>query len=396
MADAPLQGGPGGGPLRLLVMQPTPFCNLDCDYCYLPSRDDRSRLSLELLDAALERVLESPYFGGPFTLLWHAGEPLTVPPAFYDAATARIQAALARHALPPDTIRQSLQTNAIAINQAWVDCFIRNAIHVGVSLDGPAFLHDAHRITRTGRPSHAAVMRGIGWLQRCGVPFNVIAVLTADGLDHADALYDFFAEAGISEVGFNMEETEGENACSSLDRSSSATASTTDTQTRYRRFMERFWQRTREEPGRVNLREFDGITSLACSNQRLSQTDMNSPFVIVNVDAHGRVSSFDPELLAVHTERFGDFVFGHVLHDRLVDIAATAKFQQVRDEIAAGVQACRSSCEYFGLCGGGAGSNKYWEHGRFDGTATQHCRYRIQLVADVVLEGMERELGLAA
>ncbi|MFM2159302.1 MAG: hypothetical protein RLZZ124_1776, partial [Cyanobacteriota bacterium] len=156
------------------------------------------------------------------------------------------------------------------------------------------------------------------------------------------------------------------------------------------------WQRTRAEPGRVNLREFDGITSLACSNQRLSRTDMNSPFVIVNVDAHGHVSSFDPELLAVHTERFGDVVFGHVLHDRLEDIAATPKFQQVRDEIAAGVQACRSGCEYFGLCGGGAGSNKYWEHGRFDGTATQHCRYRIQLVADVVLEGMEQELGLAS
>ena len=24
------------GPLELLVVQPTPFCNLDCSYCYLP------------------------------------------------------------------------------------------------------------------------------------------------------------------------------------------------------------------------------------------------------------------------------------------------------------------------------------------------------------------------
>ncbi len=141
---------------------------------------------------------------------------------------------------------------------------------------------------------------------------------------------------------------------------------------------------------------FDGITSLACSDQRLSHTDMNRPFVIVNVDARGNLSSFDPELLAVHTERFGDFMFGHVLRDRLVDIAATSKFQQVQAEIAAGVEACRASCAYFGLCGGGAGSNKYWEHGRFDASETQHCRYRIQLVADVVLEGMERELGLVA
>ncbi|MFM2159299.1 MAG: hypothetical protein RLZZ124_1773 [Cyanobacteriota bacterium] len=81
---------PRGGPLRLLVLQPTPYCNLDCDYCYLPSCNDRSRLSLDILDAALERVLESCSIEGPFTLLWHASEPLTVPPAFYDAATARI------------------------------------------------------------------------------------------------------------------------------------------------------------------------------------------------------------------------------------------------------------------------------------------------------------------
>ncbi len=397
MADAP------GGPVRLLVLQPTPYCNLDCDYCYLPSRDDRSRLSLDILDAALERVLESPYFGGPFTLLWHAGEPLTVPLAFYDAATARIHAALERHGLPLHTVQQSLQTNGLTINEAWCDCFTRNNIHVGVSVDGPAFLHDVHRRTRTGRPSHAAVMRGIGWLQRRGVPFNVIAVLTADGLDHADALYDFFTESGITEVGLNMEETEGENQRSSLERvpESSETSESADvssgaasTEARYRRFMERVWQRTMAEPGRLNLREFDGITSLACSNERLSQTDMNTPFVIVNVDARGNVSSFDPELLAVHTERFGDFVFGNVLRDRLVDLAADAKFQAVQAEIAAGVDACRSSCAYFGLCGGGAGSNKYWEHGRFDGTETQHCRYRIQLVADVVLDGMERELGL--
>ena len=27
------------GPLRLLVVQPTPFCNLDCDYCFFLSKE---------------------------------------------------------------------------------------------------------------------------------------------------------------------------------------------------------------------------------------------------------------------------------------------------------------------------------------------------------------------
>jgi uncharacterized protein len=376
------------GPVRLLVVQPTPFCNLDCDYCYLPSRDDRSRLPLEILDAALDRVLESPFFEGGFTLLWHAGEPLTMPIAFYDAASERIDQALKRHGLPPGTIVQSLQTNAVVIDDAWCDCFERNGIHVGVSMDGPAALHDAHRRTRTGLPTHGAVMRGIAALQRRAIPFQVICVLTADALDQADALYDFFTGSGITSVGFNMEETEGENLRSTLERP--------DSERRYSAFMERFWQRIRAEPDRLELREFVGITSLVCGEVRLEATDMNTPFAIVNVDARGNFSTFDPELLAVTTARYGDFVFGNVLEGSLEASMATDKFQLVRGEIEAGVQLCRQECAYFGLCGGGAGSNKYWEHGRFDGSVTEACRYRIQLVADVVLSGMEQELGLSA
>jgi uncharacterized protein len=123
---------------------------------------------------------------------------------------------------------------------------------------------------------------------------------------------------------------------------------------------------------------------------------MNHPFAIVNVDVHGNVSTFDPELLSVPTADYGTFHFGNVRTHSLTDLAASDSFRRVQQEIAAGVALCRRSCEYFGLCGGGAGSNKYWEHGRFDVSATQHCRYRIQLVADVVVAGMEQELGLSA
>lgn len=392
---AELYAGPGQGmgPVRLLVVQPTPFCNLDCDYCYLPDRGDRSRLSMTVLEAAVERVLESPYFDGGFTLLWHAGEPLMMPIAFYDEATERMRRLLEHRGLPPGTIVQALQTNATVIDGDWCDCFERNGIHVGVSMDGPAFLHDAHRVTRTGMPTHAAVMRGIGWLARRQIPFQVICVLTADALDHADAIADFFLQHGIAQVGFNMEETEGANSRSSLDAGGAAQAAL---EQRYRAFMARLWQRSREQPGRLCIREFDGIASLACSQARMVQTDMNTPFVIVNVDARGQVSTFDPELLSVNTAEYGDFSFGNVRFDSLEALTATDKFRRVAAEIRAGVELCRGSCEHFGLCGGGTGSNKYWEHGRFDCTQTQHCRYRIQLVADVVLEGLEQELGLTA
>lgn len=121
---------------------------------------------------------------------------------------------------------------------------------------------------------------------------------------------------------------------------------------------------------------------------------MNNPFAIVNVDARGHFSTFDPELLSVHTEEYGDFVLGHVLHDSLASIVATEKFQRIQRDLRAGIERCRADCAYFGVCGGGAGSNKYWEHGSFDATETQACRYRVKLTTDVVLAGMEELLAL--
>ncbi|MEB3324086.1 MAG: hypothetical protein VKM17_01965, partial [Cyanobacteriota bacterium] len=64
----PPEGGMAAGPLELLVVQATPYCNLDCDYCYLPDRADRRRLDPALLDPILDTVLSSPFVAGDFTL----------------------------------------------------------------------------------------------------------------------------------------------------------------------------------------------------------------------------------------------------------------------------------------------------------------------------------------
>jgi uncharacterized protein len=73
---------------RLLVLQPTPFCNIDCSYCYLPDRNDRSRMSLATVRLAARRLREDGLLGDELTVVWHAGEPLVLPPAWYEEAFA--------------------------------------------------------------------------------------------------------------------------------------------------------------------------------------------------------------------------------------------------------------------------------------------------------------------
>src|SRR5262245_19715412 len=70
------------GPLELLVLQPTPFCNIDCSYCYLPGRQSIRRMSAETLEHTFRWVFSSGLARQEFTLLWHAGEPLVLPVSF--------------------------------------------------------------------------------------------------------------------------------------------------------------------------------------------------------------------------------------------------------------------------------------------------------------------------
>ncbi len=375
------------GPINLVVIQPTSFCNLNCDYCYLPDRQLKNQISLDLIEPIIKTVLTSPFVGCDFTVLWHAGEPLAMPVSFYDDATALIHKAERQYKTQPVQIFQSVQTNGTLIHQAWCDCFKRNQIHVGVSIDGPAFIHDAHRQTHKGLGTHATTMRGISLLQKNDIPFNVISVLTQDSLEYPDEIFNFFMENGITNVGFNMEEAEGVHQNSTLNQSG--------IEERYRAFIKRFWELTAQADGALKLREFELLCSLVYTGNRLDHTDMNKPFVIVNFDHKGNFSTFDPELLSVKTKQYGDFILGNVFDNTLESVCDTEKFQQIYRDMSAGVNLCRETCEYFGICGGGAGSNKYWERGTFACAETKACQYRIQTIADIVLESLENSLELS-
>lgn len=374
------------GPINLVVIQPNSFCNLDCDYCYLPDRHLHNRLSLDLIEPIFKNIFTSPFFQQDFTVCWHAGEPLTVPPSFYDQIFTKINEANDRYNQTEFLYDHSFQTNGTLITQGWCDLFKKYPVHVGVSIDGPAFLHDAHRKNRGGGNSHELTMRGIRYLQKNDIPYSTISVITQDSLPYPDEIFNFFIENGIMDVALNMEETEGVNESSSLKGK--------EIEKRYRQFIERFWELTSKTKEEFRVREFETLGNLIYTEERLENTDMNKPFVILNVDYQGNFSTFDPELLSIKTKEYGDFIFGNVTTDSLESICFNDKFQKIYQDINNGVELCRNSCPYFGVCGGGAGSNKYWENGKFNSSETQACRYRIKILTDVVVSALEDALNL--
>ncbi|MBL8797369.1 MAG: GRRM system radical SAM/SPASM domain protein [Planctomycetia bacterium] len=375
------------GPLELLVLQPTPFCNIDCSYCYLPNRQSTHRMSREVLDQTLRWVFASGLARVPFVLLWHAGEPLVLPVGFYEMADDL----LLRHNEIGLPVLQSFQTNATLLNADWCRFFQRPNVHLGVSVDGPGFLHDRCRRTRQGQGTLDRVLRGIELLHEHGIPFQVITVLTAESLDYPDELFDFYQAHRISSVAFNVEEIEGPHTASSLQRAGTAE--------RFRRFVQRFLSLALAADPPLQVREFEQAAASLLSARRHgpdTRTQENKPWAIVNVDCAGNFSTYSPELLGLTSPRHGSFALGNVATHSLPAVLNAPAFLALEAEIGQGVDLCRAQCRHFPFCGGGSPGNKFFENGTFASTETLCCRLHKKVCLDVTLELLESHTAQAA
>ena len=368
----------------LVVLQATTFCNINCSYCYLPDRTQNMRMKPDVLRAAFNTVLSSSLVADPVVFLWHLGEPLAASPEFYEEAFKLAAKAADQYGRQ---IRHAFQTNATMINDAWVNLIKRHNIILGVSVDGPAFIHDRVRITRRGSGTHAAVMRGVTRLQEARIQFGTISVLTDFTLDYPDEFYDFFVGNGIVSIAFNVDEIKGVNRHSSLGSDQSME--------RYKRFLTRVLERAEYHRGAVKIREvWENVAALAFGSlDPVNST--NRPFGILNIDHRGNISTFSPELVAARMVDGKDFAMGNVLTSSLEEMLKDPVFQKVSSEIATGVQQCKDTCGYWALCGGGSPSNKFFEHGRFDATETRSCYVHKKGTVDVLMQYLERRTGIA-
>lgn len=366
--------------IHTIVLQPTPFCNIRCRYCYLPSRDDTSKMSLDTIETTFRRVFDSPYAGEQITVIWHAGEPMVVPVSYYEAAFEAIERLRPAHVM----IRHSFQTNGTLLTKEWCDLIRKWGVGLGVSIDGPRQMHDANRITRSGKGTFDLAMRGIRLLQSEDIPFHVISVLSNASLDQPEELHAFYLEAGIVDVCFNVEESEGDHVSELMQRERA------DTRERFQQFLQRFWKLSRQNPGINFIREIDGlIPRIFRPAEADTGNDQVEPLAMLNVDCNGNVGTFSPELLGYRNERYNDFLIGNVHRHSLKQMLHSTAMKAMVNDIQAGVEACRQECGYFSICGGGAPVNKLSENGTFASTQTSFCNLVQITPADLILSAFE-------
>lgn len=391
-------------PVELLVLQGTPLCNLNCQYCDLSpaSRKLKTSMTIDLIERLFLQLFEGGHFGPELTIVWHSGEPLTLAPDYYEEAIRRLLGLAERLGETAPRLRFDFQTNGLLIDERWCAFFARHRHHMdlGVSCDGPAELHDRYRQSWSGRGSHAQALRGMMLLEKHDIPYNVIAVVTADTLEMPDAFFDFFAQRAAHLTGFHF------NILANSKDGGSGVGYAMEDRVRYHAFFRRLLALSRRGSGdgSLQIRNFSQTLGriLAANGESRPRyvAEASAPLRQLNLDALGNVTTFYAGLsIDTLPELYGDgigFGLGNLHEMSLAKMLGTGKLERIVDDFAASTRHCEANCEYFDVCTGGFEIVKQLKHGRFDAGETLECVIHVKTLVDALLEDISEHLEHAA
>ena len=179
------------------------ICNLNCDYCYYVKKkllypDDESfRMSSDILEAYIvQHIQASPDSNIHFS--WHGGEPTLLGLNYF----RNIVALQRKHKPPGRSITNNMQTNGILFDEPWCRFLSEKGFSVGLSLDGPAEIHDTFRLTKGGEPTHGQVLCAYNLLQKFHIPCDILCVVNAANIQYPTQVYRFFKKIESQYVGF--------------------------------------------------------------------------------------------------------------------------------------------------------------------------------------------------
>lgn len=186
-----------------IMMKPASSnCNLRCKYCFyndlsshreMPSR---GIMSQDTLRNILKKAFD--FAGNDKVMLsFQGGEPLIAGKEFFKNVHAIIRELNVRKC----PVYIGIQTNGTLIDDEWCGIFKRGGYLVGLSLDGDE-IADSLRIDANGEPTFQRVLAAAKLMQKHGVEFNILTVLTKQVAQRIEQIYRFFKKQGFRHLQF--------------------------------------------------------------------------------------------------------------------------------------------------------------------------------------------------
>jgi len=388
-------------PIELIVIQATSFCNLNCKYCYLSeeTRKTKDKIPLALISTFFSKILSSKYLGDRLVVSWHSGEPLVLGSSYYESAIEIISQLKEQFCGPDFEILYDIQTNGTLIDEDWCSFFkkYQDVVTVGISCDGPDYMHDIYRRDWRKSGTFEKTRRGIELLIKDNIKFSLIAVISPYTLDYPDEFFDFFYtyRSDISEFRFNL-----------LDKfSDSGEFSYKDSQNKYYAFLKSLLDRIESlnpEDELLNIKNFshfyNRLFSPSDDKLKLTAHYTSLPFRAFNIATNGDVSTFYAGLTIDECgDVYGDnkgLVLGNLINQSMDDIADSPKLTRIFQDFQRSHAACQEECPYFELCPGGYNLIKFKRHGAFDVAETPECKIQVKTFSDALLDHIDDNVNI--
>lgn len=180
-------------PLSLLIKPASGLCNMRCRYCFYTDETANREMPLmgimsrDTMHTLIDKAMD--YAHGSCAFVFQGGEPSLAGLDFFRDLTDYVSA----HPNPKGIqVSYCFQTNGYALDDAWGKWFAENKVLVGISLDGPKELHDRYRVDLAGKGTYGKVMQSIKMLERHGVDFNILTVVSGANARRGQQVYKFF------------------------------------------------------------------------------------------------------------------------------------------------------------------------------------------------------------
>jgi uncharacterized protein len=179
------------------------ICNLSCEYCYYLKKQSLypDEASFSMPEDVLEHYILQHIETCPDPVIafsWHGGEPTLLGLEYF----RKIVELQRKHQPVHRRIINGIQTNGTLLDEDWCRFLAAEHFAVGISLDGPQEMHDSHRLTKGGKPTHTLALRGYELLRNHGISCDILCVVHNRNVLHPREVYRFFKQIKATHIGF--------------------------------------------------------------------------------------------------------------------------------------------------------------------------------------------------
>lgn len=326
--------------MHVMIKPASSACNMRCKYCfYCDVVQYRENACLGIMqDDTTEKMLENIFVdmqnGDSLTLSFQGGEPTLAGLPYFERLTE-----LVKKQKKGVKVSYALQTNGCFLDDAWCAFFKKHDFLIGISIDGPASMHNANRLDAKGSGTFSQILEGKRRLDRFGVAYNVLCVLTGDIARHPQRIWKFLLDEKVRYVQFTP-------CLDDLDAKEKNPWALTP-QRFYHFYSGLFplWKQAAEQGNYISVKFFDDVVNLFVRRQvtACGFTGQCQPQFVVESDG----SVYPCDFYVLDEYCLGNFKENTL--EKLYQAAAKCPFGSRR---AALPPLCRS-CPYKQVCGGG-------------------------------------------